>query len=139
MAWLTPKTDWESTDFYNLTDYNRIRGNLLYIKGFAKKFLGKVTYLKTMTEKTSYSESFTPDEVNNLQNNLGRINELTYELDIGDDTEYEEGGYTPTYEQWNRLESYTLEIRDNLIADNPNLTRLTQKLGNSDSIRGIRV
>lgn len=139
MAWLTPKTDWESTDFYNLTDYNRIRGNLLYIKGFAKKFLGKVTYLKTMTEKTSYSESFTPDEVNDLQYNLGRINELTYELDIGDDTEYEKGGYTPTYEQWNRLESYTLEIRDNLIADNPNLTRLTQKLGNSDSIRGIRV
>lgn len=26
--WQQPKTDWQSSDFFNIEDYNRIKGNL---------------------------------------------------------------------------------------------------------------
>lgn len=26
--WQTPKTDWQESDFFNVEDYNRIKGNL---------------------------------------------------------------------------------------------------------------
>ena len=28
MGWTTPKTNWTKTDFFNLSDYNRIKNNL---------------------------------------------------------------------------------------------------------------
>ena len=139
MSWLTPKTDWQSSDYFNIEDYNRIATNLQYVKGFIKRLQGKVTYFKKMGSKSSYYDYLTPAEVNNFQDNLERVNELSYNLDIGESTEYEIGGYTPDYEQWNRLESFTLELHDTLVTDNPQHTRLTQKLGNRDSSRGIRL
>ena len=35
MAWIEPKTDWVSTDYFNIEDYNRIIGNIIYLKDFA--------------------------------------------------------------------------------------------------------
>ena len=28
MAWQQPKTDWKESDYFNVEDYNRIKGNL---------------------------------------------------------------------------------------------------------------
>ena len=30
--WQTPKTDWQASDFFNIGDYNRIKGNLNEIR-----------------------------------------------------------------------------------------------------------
>lgn len=32
MAWITPKTDWVPSDYFNIEDYNRIRNNINQIK-----------------------------------------------------------------------------------------------------------
>ena len=32
MAWIEPKTNWTSQDFFNIEDYNRIIGNIAYLK-----------------------------------------------------------------------------------------------------------
>ena len=32
MAWVEPKTDWVSIDYFNVDDYARIVGNLKYLK-----------------------------------------------------------------------------------------------------------
>lgn len=38
MAWVTPKTDWKSTDSFDLDpDYARIRGNILHLAGMARR------------------------------------------------------------------------------------------------------
>lgn len=139
MGWQTPKINWNSDDYFNKDDFNRIKNNLLYIKGFLKKFRGKVTQIQPLNDKNSYTELLHPQDVNCLQANLTRLNEISYNLDIGANTEYYNGSYTPSYEQWNRLETYTLDIKNLIQTDNPGFSRITQKLGNKDSIRGIKI
>lgn len=138
MAWITPKTDWESSDYFNIEDYNRIAGNLEYIRAFRWKFVKILNYIK-MGRKTTHYDYLMPDEVNNFQENLHFINDRSYQLDLGDDTTYVKDGNTPTYEQWNRLETFTENIHDMLVEDNPQLGRLQMKFGNLDSMKGIRV
>ena len=38
MAWITPKTNWISTDRFNIADYNRIKNNLEYLHEYAQRF-----------------------------------------------------------------------------------------------------
>ena len=33
--WQQPKTDWQASDFFNIQDYNRIKGNLNEIRSMA--------------------------------------------------------------------------------------------------------
>lgn len=138
MGWITPKTDWVGEDYFNKEDYNRIASNLIYIKNFAKKFVARVIYLKRMGQKTSYAQFLEPEEVNNFQHNLHSVNDKTAGYDLGEDTVYIKAGNTPTYEQWNRIEGYTLRLHD-YMKSRTSATRLTQKLGNTDSRRGIRI
>lgn len=38
MSWITPKTNWKPTDYFNLDpDYNRIKGNIEYLFEYSKK------------------------------------------------------------------------------------------------------
>ena len=47
MAWTTPKTNWQSTDYFNLSpDYDRIQGNLLYLQQEAEYLYGPTTFLE---------------------------------------------------------------------------------------------
>lgn len=138
MGWKTPKTDWVKEDYFNYPDYNRIAENLVYIKNFAKNFAPRVIYLEAMGNKTGYGDFLEPEEVNTFQSNLHKINDQTAHYELGNDTVYIKAGNTPTYEQWNRIEGFTLNIHDYL-KNQLTCTRLTQKLGNEDSRRGIRI
>lgn len=35
--WQQPKTNWQASDFFNIQDYNRIKGNLNEIRAMALK------------------------------------------------------------------------------------------------------
>jgi len=138
MGWKTPKTDWKAGDYFNYTDYNRIADNLVFIKEFVKKFSARIINLKRMGNKIGYSDFLEPEEVNNFQHNLNAINNQITHYDLGEDTVYVKAGHTPTNEQWNRIESFTYDIYD-YMRSRTTTTRLTQKLGNEDSRRGIRI
>lgn len=43
MAWMEPKTDWVSTDYFNAEDYNRMIGNISYLKTLADEVFLHVT------------------------------------------------------------------------------------------------
>lgn len=50
MAWITPKTDWQREDPFDLSpDYERIRGNLLYLRDWADR-LGDAPALPALGE-----------------------------------------------------------------------------------------
>lgn len=36
MSWITPKTDWTVLDYFNIEDYNRIKGNIEYLVEYAE-------------------------------------------------------------------------------------------------------
>lgn len=138
MRWITPKTDWVSEDYFNIEDYNRIATNLKYIKNMARIVSDRMIYFEEMGSKDSYNDMLEPIEVNNFQTNLRRVNEKTAHFNLGSDTIYEKGGFTPNQIQWNRIEGFTLQIHD-YCKDRTTTTRLTQKLGNTDSRRGLRL
>ena len=35
--WSKPKTDWVSSDYFNIIDYNRIKNNLIYLRDLSVK------------------------------------------------------------------------------------------------------
>lgn len=45
MEWITPKTDWVSSDYFNVSDYNRIKNNALYLANL-------INYAMTLPEIT---------------------------------------------------------------------------------------
>ena len=44
MGWTTPKTNWTAQDYFELADYNRIRGNLIYLQNIAKSLYPPVKF-----------------------------------------------------------------------------------------------
>ena len=65
MDWITPKTDWKYSDYFNVIDYNRIKNNLLYICDV----IGYVTELEVINLRYIPTTSFFHN-INSLTNNL---------------------------------------------------------------------
>ena len=56
MAWIEPKTDWTSSDYFNAEDYNRIIGNVIYLKAFSDALFNSLTNVSLGEEKTKISQ-----------------------------------------------------------------------------------
>ena len=63
MAWVTPKTNWAITDYFNIEDYARIVGNLKYIKDYLETMYTPVN-LANMADTKTYSSFLYASEVN---------------------------------------------------------------------------
>lgn len=101
--WTTPKTDWVATDYFNIEDYNRIVGNLLYLKDLSLKlFLAFET--KGMEAEKQYFSMIYASEMNAIEDNLEAINLNTYKLNIGNKMVYAPNGATPLFSEFNRIE-----------------------------------
>lgn len=134
MAWIEPKTNWESTDYFNIEDYNRIVGNLTYLKSFSEKLFRSYNLLDMEQEKT-YSSMIYAREINAIENNLETVNINTYNFDIGDTKEFYPNKTTPLWSEFNRIESAILLLYTQMVNHKENLTRLAFTLGNQKGIR----
>lgn len=130
MAWTTPKTNWKATDYFNYSDYNRIVGNLNYLKIMADELFMEVDYESMATGKT-YESYFYASEMNAIENNLESLNLASYNLDIGIKTTYKINGSTPLYSEFNRIESACLRFYNTFIVHKENLPHLAIRLGNA--------
>ena len=78
MAWITPKTNWTSADYYNYDDLNRVENNTSYLKteyqgiGYISA-TGVIDTSKTMSSITFY------DDLNRIENNIKAIKDASYE------------------------------------------------------------
>ena len=107
MAWTTPKTDWIATDYFNYTDYNRIKGNI--------EFLAEIPIPHVDIEDMGgdkalgdfiYSREFNAFELN--LDIIGRAVGYRY-LDY---PAFADNGNTPTFEDLNQIESFALLLYD---------------------------
>ena len=48
--WITPKIDWTASDAFDYTQYNRVTGNITFLKAFADDLFAKLTNLSLETE-----------------------------------------------------------------------------------------
>lgn len=129
MAWITPKTNWVATDYFNYQDYERIRGNLLEIKSLADLLYLNVPDVQTMDSKTDYSALLYASDINKFEQNLTMLNENTIDIEIGEEMEYFPNGTTIDYAELNRIESGIKQIYETLSVEYASLIKLAFTLG----------
>lgn len=134
MAWIEPKTNWEATDYFNAEDYNRMIGNLAYLKEFSRALVKDFEILDMGGEK-AYSDFIYAREINVLEDNLETINLKTYAMNIGEKVVYRDNGNTPLYSEFNRMEKAMKKIYEEMSLQKANLSKLAFRLRGQKGIR----
>ena len=134
MAWIEPKTNWEAADYFNAEDYNRMLGNLAYLKEFSCALVKNFEILDMGAEKT-YSDFIYARELNVLEDNLETINLKTYAMNIGEKVVYRDNGNTPLYSEFNRMENAMKKIYEEMSLQKANLSKLAFRLRGQKGIR----
>lgn len=119
--WIAPKVDWKSTDYFNVEDWQRIRGNLEHLHTWLQGLRTSVSpLLETYTNK-EYDELPYVHLVNNMEENLAKLQEtfgVRFTEDFDQKTWYErlDTMYksNPTHVDWNRWENILLRVQESL-------------------------
>lgn len=138
MAWSKPKTDWKPTDYVVTSTenaYNRIIGNISFLKALADEPFANLTEVDMGEEKT-YLSMIYAREMNDIENALETLNLETYGFDIGEKQTFRANGSTPLWSEFNRIESAILLLYNTMMAHKEALPRLSFTLG---SQKGIKV
>ena len=134
MAWITPKTDWTSKSYFNFADYNRIIGNIDYLKAYLDTLFYGLKNISTMEEKTAKSLIYAR-EINAIETALEQLNLETYKFDIGETKEYMANTRTIDYVELNRIETAISMLYRQMVNHKENLTRLAFTLGGQKGIK----
>lgn len=116
MAWITPRTNWTPTSYFNIEDYNRIKGNLEHLNGMVNQVYPNMTITSMGADKT-YSDYIYADEFNLFETNLVLMRNWIVNLGIGDAVIYSDNAPTPNYDELNRIESAMLKMYENLYGE----------------------
>lgn len=111
--WITPKTNWTSSDYFNIGDYNRIKGNLEWLNDMINQVYPPIS-ISSMGANKTYSDYIYADEFNLFETNLEVMKNWIVSLGIGSGILYSENAPTPDYNELNRIESATLKMYNNL-------------------------
>lgn len=108
-----PKTDWKwindkEGDYFNKEDYNRIIGNIEYLREMASKVNPEFDIVH-LDEKTSYADYIYADEFNTIEGNLTKICKGTFPYSVEEQKMYYPNQPTPDYAELNRIESILLK------------------------------
>ncbi len=104
MAWLEPKTDWRADDYFNIQDYNRIKGNLNEIRVQALTLWPDFPFEEMGADKTYQDYGFYADEINRFEENVEHICEGTFPFAVGEKQTFYENTPFITWEELNRIE-----------------------------------
>ena len=136
MAWETPKTDWSAEysdtglfigDFFNVTDYNRIKNNILYLRELGIQLIGVIPRIEVGADKhlpdnehpDFDNDNFFADEINMIEDGLETIDDAMPFVSFGSKQTFYENGRFIDADELNRIESAelkTYEILENSIA-----------------------
>lgn len=148
MAWITPKTNWISEydgageyshDFFNITDYNRIKNNLMHIKGLAQEMYYGVPDIEVGVDKhypvagsPDYdNDNFFADEINLIEDGLEALDEFINLFSHGSKQTFYDNGSFIGYSELNRIESAELELYTYLTDSIAGKYRLAIHMGQS--------
>ena len=107
-VWITPKTNLVSTDLFNVSDWDRIRGNMEHLQHIAGNYYASFEIAKTQ-EKTVSSWLYASD-LNTIEQNLTKINMNTENLNIGQSQSFVPGGHSIDWKELNRIEQACLSL-----------------------------
>ena len=112
MAWTTPKTDWDETDRFNITDYNRIKNNIQWLLDKAEELLIiDIDYTDMGADVSGYTGFRSASQFNAFEDNIDTVNRTVLYKDYGDTKTFYANGQFIDYVELNRIESATLGIK----------------------------
>ena len=136
MAWQTPKTDWTADDRFNISDYNRIKNNLMYLQDLGSEIYAWIVLDNMGADKTSYAGYWKPSEFNLFESNLELIRNAFPDSDIGTRKTFFENAPFIDYVELNRIESAMLNYYQEGMTQKASIPRLAFRLGN---MKGVKV
>lgn len=128
--WTEPKTNWVSTDYFNYTDYNRIKNNISRLRSMALTLYLDFPYENMGDDKTGYTDFPYADEFNAMENNLESLKNHTYGFYFTDKKQWYENQPTPNYEDLNRIEGACLKMYNGFNNELSAKSKLNIRLGN---------
>ena len=134
LDWLPPKTDWTANDYVNTVDYNRIIGNISYLKAYLDGLFADLTNVSLGEEKAVESRIYAR-EINAIENALETLNLETYNFNIGQKKSYQTNKRTIDWVELNRIESAILLLYKTMVAHKQSLPRLAFTLGGQKGIK----
>jgi len=110
-SWQTPKTDWNGDsadgtytgDYFNATDFNRIKNNLNYLREIAVKIYADFEITEMSPDK-SFADYAYADEFNVIEDNLETVNTKTLKKSYGATKHFVENGLFIDATELNRIE-----------------------------------
>lgn len=112
--WKIPKTNWKASDFFNIEDYNRIKGNLVELSGMLSAIWPSVTLEDMGADKSYQDYSFYADEINRFERNLSRLRDGSIAIDIGAEKSFRDNQPFIDWMELNRIESACLTLYGNM-------------------------
>lgn len=150
VVWITPKTDWSAQysetglfigDFFNVTDYNRIKNNLLYLRDLAAQLIHGMPHIAVGVDKhypdnanpDFDNDNFFADEINMIEDALETIDEAIGWIDFGEKQVFYDNGRFIDAQELNRIESAELTLYDLLTNSIAGKLRLRFRLGTREN------
>ena len=112
--WQQPKTDWKAEDFFNVEDYNRIKGNLNEIRTLALTLWPDFEFEEMGEDKAYQDYGFYADEINRFESNVEHICEGTFPFSVGERKTFYENQPFIDWQELNRIEEACRLIYSNL-------------------------
>lgn len=134
VEWIEPKTDWSTSDRFNIVDYNRIKNNLTYLHEYANELYVPFD-TEDMGEDATYPIFWDVDKFNAFERNLDEINKKIYTQDFGAPQTFYPNGVFIQADELNRIESAMLSMKDVLDRQKSGVRRLPFRLGQYRLIR----
>lgn len=107
-SWITPKTNWTKSDKFTITDYNRIRNNLLYINDVLnEKFPDKAQTLD-LGDPVVYSSNYYPRQFNAFEDALESFTRVGGNINIGSKKTFKGNDPFIDSQELNRIEGCCL-------------------------------
>ncbi|WP_124067381.1 hypothetical protein [Clostridium sp. E02] len=112
--WQQPKTNWQAGDFFNIEDYNRIKGNLNEIRSQALLLWPDFEFEEMGSDKTYEDYGFYADEINRFEVNVEHICSGTYPFPVGERQTFYDNQSFIDWKELNRIEAASRLIYSNI-------------------------
>ena len=126
--WQQPKTDWRASDYFNIDDYNRIKGNLGEIRALAITLWPDFEFEDMGDDKTYQDYGFYADEINRFEANIDHICAGTFPFAVGESRKYYDNTPFIDCQELNRIELACLKIYGNITGRTDGIKRLAFSL-----------
>lgn len=134
-SWIEPKTNWKSSDRFNIDDFNRIRNNIIYLHSMAVKLFTAFDLESMGDAITSHYAYWEVEYFNAFEMNIESLSKSILNKNTGNKKTFYENGIFIDWQELNRIESICLSMKILIDAQAEMIRNLPFRLGAYKEVR----